>query len=679
MIMGTIIGEKRILKSTLEPPNRNWLWLKTVDGTPVLHEYINGYWTPFATAKTNNTTPVDTTSFGEVDYDPITRRINFYSSNDKDHVKVLGYIDTIPFESTVDTKIRQAIASLQNAIDAITSGDTTTAIKTFQEVIDFLDGVTDDATLIGKLNELRTLINAKYSKPASGIPASDLADGVIPDVSGFATKTEVNAKANSADVYTKTEVDDKVANAGKVKTVSVNGGTPSQPDAQGNVNVSVAAGSRGDDGITPHIDALTGNWFIGDTDTQVKAQGPKGDSGVASGDGIVVVNDTSGEPAEIAEGHVAVLGAGVGKYIADRAIPTSGTFADAYDKAKANSSVVFPWMLIDEDESGEPVKKMMWHVGNRDFIDAIGGKVDGVKNGVTVVSTEAGYMRLWTINMYQQNYIDFPISAGENNFSFEELGRTSCYSIEFINTDKNGLLLTKITHVDLGGLTIKFSDYNDSKVAHGGITWYNSPFRGYSSIKTIKRMVLDATQASPSTGGWFSDCSSLENLEMSGIWKQNSKGDRPITNFIQNVSKLRRCDFSGLSVSANGYYDWFAGASKLEYLDIRGFDFSNATNIARFVRGAALKTIIVGNIDTTKVTNSSGFMDGVTGATLVCTQDTPPAWNIDFINGHISSIKVPNKNIDVEGTETAVIDLYKAANGWSTYADIMSTYEEGEY
>lgn len=185
MIMGTIIGEKRILKSTLEPPNRNWLWLKTVDGTPVLHEYINGYWTPFATAKSNSTAPVDTMSFGKVNYDPVTRRINFYSSNDTDHAKVLGYIDTIPFESTVDTKIRQAIASLQNTIDAITSGDTTTAIKTFQEVIDFLDGVTDDATLIGKLNELRTLIAAKYSKPASGIPASDLADGVIPDVSGF--------------------------------------------------------------------------------------------------------------------------------------------------------------------------------------------------------------------------------------------------------------------------------------------------------------------------------------------------------------------------------------------------------------------------------------------------------------------------------------------------------------
>jgi len=146
----------------------------------------------------------------------------------------------------MDVGARQLIADLQTAINAITSGDTTTAIKTFQEVINFLDGVTDDATLIGKLNELRTLIAAKYSKPASGIPASDLADGVIPDVSGFATKTEVNAKANSADVYSKSEVDTKVANAGKVKSVSMNNGTPSQPDAQGNVNLTVAAGADTD-------------------------------------------------------------------------------------------------------------------------------------------------------------------------------------------------------------------------------------------------------------------------------------------------------------------------------------------------------------------------------------------------------------------------------------------------
>ena len=39
-------------------------------------------------------------------------------------------------------------------------------------------------------------------------------------------------------------------------------------------------GPKGDDGITPHIDATTGNWFIGDVDTEVHAQGPQGIQGV---------------------------------------------------------------------------------------------------------------------------------------------------------------------------------------------------------------------------------------------------------------------------------------------------------------------------------------------------------------------------------------------------------------
>lgn len=97
----------------------------------------------------------------------------------------------------MDVGARQLISSLQETIDAITGGDTTTAIETFQEVINFLNGVTDDATLIGKLNELRTLINAKYTKPNGGIPNSDLA-GSIP-VTKLASDVQTSlGKANTA-------------------------------------------------------------------------------------------------------------------------------------------------------------------------------------------------------------------------------------------------------------------------------------------------------------------------------------------------------------------------------------------------------------------------------------------------------------------------------------------------
>ena len=46
-------------------------------------------------------------------------------------------------------------------------------------------------------------IDAKYTKPSGGIPATDIAPGVIPDVSNFIT----NSVNNLVNYYSKTEVD----------------------------------------------------------------------------------------------------------------------------------------------------------------------------------------------------------------------------------------------------------------------------------------------------------------------------------------------------------------------------------------------------------------------------------------------------------------------------------------
>lgn len=67
-------------------------------------------------------------------------------------------------------------------------------------------------------------------------------------------------------------------------------------------------GEDGEDGISPHIDQISGNWFLGDHDTGVQAQGPKGDPGDGNGGGtsavlkttIGIPQDTEGvEPGEI--------------------------------------------------------------------------------------------------------------------------------------------------------------------------------------------------------------------------------------------------------------------------------------------------------------------------------------------------------------------------------------------
>ena len=61
----------------------------------------------------------------------------------------------------------------------------------------------------------RTAWNAKYDKPAEGIPASDLADGVIPDISGKADKSEmaVSTDGDQTTITLKTGTSATVLNA----------------------------------------------------------------------------------------------------------------------------------------------------------------------------------------------------------------------------------------------------------------------------------------------------------------------------------------------------------------------------------------------------------------------------------------------------------------------------------
>jgi hypothetical protein len=49
------------------------------------------------------------------------------------------------------------------------------------------------------------------------------------------------------------------------------GDTDTNVVAEGQNGTDGADGINGNDGITPHIDSTTGNWFIGDTDTGVHA------------------------------------------------------------------------------------------------------------------------------------------------------------------------------------------------------------------------------------------------------------------------------------------------------------------------------------------------------------------------------------------------------------------------
>lgn len=52
---------------------------------------------------------------------------------------------------------------------------------------------------------------------------------------------------------------------------------PAGPKGDKGDSIKGDKGDPGDDGVTPHIDKATGDWFVGSLDTMVKAQGPAGE------------------------------------------------------------------------------------------------------------------------------------------------------------------------------------------------------------------------------------------------------------------------------------------------------------------------------------------------------------------------------------------------------------------
>lgn len=67
-----------------------------------------------------------------------------------------------------DTEIQEAVSKLRTDLDTLVSGDTTTAIKTFNEIIAFLDGISDTEDLSGIIASIEQQIEAKQERLVSG-------------------------------------------------------------------------------------------------------------------------------------------------------------------------------------------------------------------------------------------------------------------------------------------------------------------------------------------------------------------------------------------------------------------------------------------------------------------------------------------------------------------------------
>lgn len=134
-----------------------------------------------------------------------------------------------------------------------------------------------------------TVTTVPYGSPAT-VTNTGTAQNVVLDI-------EIPAGRNGSDgqgIAATVEV-------GTVTSGSVPSVTNSGTTEHAVLDFVLAQGAPGNDGVSPHVDATTGNWFVGSTDTGVKAQGPQGSQGIqgvqgpAGNDGVTPhIDQTTG-------------------------------------------------------------------------------------------------------------------------------------------------------------------------------------------------------------------------------------------------------------------------------------------------------------------------------------------------------------------------------------------------
>lgn len=109
-----------------------------------------------------------------------------------------------------DTEVQQAVSKLRTDLDTLVSGDTTTAIKTFNEIIAFLEGIADTESLDSIIASIEQQIARKQDK--------------IDDLETIRSGAAKGATAIQ-------DVSGKIDGDGVVKRIEKVSALPSNPDA----------------------------------------------------------------------------------------------------------------------------------------------------------------------------------------------------------------------------------------------------------------------------------------------------------------------------------------------------------------------------------------------------------------------------------------------------------------
>lgn len=388
--------------------------------------------------------------------------------------------------------------------------------------------------------------------------------------------------------------------------------------------------------------------------------------------GIDIVDDlTTG-------GRDKALSAEQGKNLAEYVFMGSGSFGDAYDKSR-NSIINFPWLLIDTDEEGNTVKKMIWHAGNGKFIDALGAEISGQRNGLTVTVTKACDMVV--------NGTTYALSEGDNNFSMEDLSISANGSINneilFYDTGTTTSAKTSVTAIDFGNIPFKVTSSGANTMG------------GFTNLTKIERLVL-------SNSAWFYSAfggNKVKEIKATGTIICDIYG------LFSDCTLLEKADFSGLTLRQNGTAGQLAvllyKCPLLKEVDVRLLDLSKTKTPYKILGESPIKKLTIGeNFTNTGFTGKGELLSGVTGATLIIVSSTPPklkncsftdgvandehATTYDWLsytsNGEVirrfDTIYVPDDAVEIYKTDVYVENGTVGNTGWSYYADIIKPMSE---
>lgn len=332
-----------------------------------------------------------------------------------------------------------------------------------------------------------------------------------------------------------------------------------------------------------------------------------------------------------------------------------GTFEQAFRESQDGGyqEALFAWLLNDVDDNGDDVTKVIYHIGNGRFIDAIGAEIDGKLDGLTIVTNGACDL------MVGNTRIALP--EGRTNLTASDLSSAltttdedndTITSMRFYQTGTTTYDTTHVVSVDFGGFKLKTATITASN--------NRGTFQAMTNLVSVSRMVCVPNGNYKNT---FLNTSAV-SVEMGG----------DITNAdfwhtFEGSTSLSRIDLSQMHGTPKvSFFTNLFTNTNVGLVDLSGIDTSLQNSLQAMFSNSSINTVIIGQgFDLSNVSSASTPFTNVSDTlTLVCTSSTVPNLGSGTVRNtwlqKFSTIKVP------EGSLSAYQEAWGVGNAtWIEY------------